>query len=325
MANSLHALVDASIDYAGLFPPASLDLADAAENFLRYRGEEEAWMLSRFVCPAGRLPDLVLLAGWQNDAIPLAVLVGGCGTPERSLAEELRVAAPHLREHDVIECRLPAEARDKASISRFAHELIAQVLALDLPVRMVLVEPPAVPAGETMAWRETVARTVDVLADFSHSAAGGCCRAAFKLRTGSVDPKAVVGAAALADAICLARDAALPWKATAGLHHPLRHADPRSKLPVHGFINVLLASVLANVHKLGSADVEAVLEEDNPEHFEFTDTEARWQGHRATVDQIAAARPRSLLSFGSCSFDEPRRDLQALGWLPSAALHQPRA
>src|SRR5436309_1541360 len=52
---SLTALMTGLVDYAGLFPPAQLSMADAAANYLQYRASGDAWMLGRFVCPAPRL------------------------------------------------------------------------------------------------------------------------------------------------------------------------------------------------------------------------------------------------------------------------------
>ena len=35
--SAIRALLTESIDYAGLFPPAGLDMASAVENYARYR------------------------------------------------------------------------------------------------------------------------------------------------------------------------------------------------------------------------------------------------------------------------------------------------
>src|SRR5437870_206137 len=58
MSASLRALLDQSIDYAGLFPPAKLPLDEALRNYARYRKETESWMLSHFVSPVERLAEL---------------------------------------------------------------------------------------------------------------------------------------------------------------------------------------------------------------------------------------------------------------------------
>ena len=53
----LRLLLDHSIDYAGLFPPAALAMRPALENYARYRSGPDAWALGRFVVPAGRLDE----------------------------------------------------------------------------------------------------------------------------------------------------------------------------------------------------------------------------------------------------------------------------
>ena len=56
--NSLKTFLSKVIDYAGLYPPASLPLEDAFANFMAYQSADEAWMLSRFIIPAKRLAEL---------------------------------------------------------------------------------------------------------------------------------------------------------------------------------------------------------------------------------------------------------------------------
>src|SRR5437660_1475932 len=80
MSPSLRALLEHVIDYAGLFPPATLPLDEAVRNYARYRTEPEGWMLGRFICPAARLAELSpfadeLFPDWR----PLAVAVLGRG------------------------------------------------------------------------------------------------------------------------------------------------------------------------------------------------------------------------------------------------------
>jgi len=52
MVEARHELLRALIDYAGLFPPASLALPEAVRNYQTYRSGPHAWMLGRFVIPA---------------------------------------------------------------------------------------------------------------------------------------------------------------------------------------------------------------------------------------------------------------------------------
>jgi hypothetical protein len=83
---------------------------------------------------------------------------------------------------------------------------------------------------------------------------------------------------------------------------------------MHGFVNVFLAAAL--LWHGGSEDAAiATLEERSAGAFHFDNLGVEWHSHRMTVAQLRAAREEFAISFGSCSFEEPVRDLQQLGWL----------
>jgi hypothetical protein len=48
---SLQSLLEHSIDYAGMFPPCSLDLEPALQNQAEYVRSPDEWMLGAFVLP----------------------------------------------------------------------------------------------------------------------------------------------------------------------------------------------------------------------------------------------------------------------------------
>src|SRR5579875_2413053 len=56
------------IDYAGLFPPARLELADAVDRYDEAACGAHGWMLGRFVVPLER-------AGAVANAVPLSAIV----------------------------------------------------------------------------------------------------------------------------------------------------------------------------------------------------------------------------------------------------------
>lgn len=66
MTPALCALLDRLIDYAGLFPPASVKLDRALANFDHYRASKHGWMLGRFVIRLAEVP--------SNTIFPFAVL-----------------------------------------------------------------------------------------------------------------------------------------------------------------------------------------------------------------------------------------------------------
>jgi len=142
-----------------------------------------------------------------------------------------------------------------------------------------------------------------------------------KVRTGGLTPEAIPTAEELAAFLCAAVKRRVPFKATAGLHHPIRAVRPLTyaldspQAPMHGFLNVFAAAALA-WHGMDEAHVAQLLEERDPAAFHFSDDDLLWNAHRVTTEQIAEARRDFAHSFGSCSFEEPVTELRRLGLLP---------
>jgi hypothetical protein len=57
-----------------------------------------------------------------------------------------------------------------------------------------------------------------------------------------------------------------------------------------------------------------ILEEPDAGAWTLSQDVLSWRSRRWTSDQLSEARKR-FVSFGSCSFEEPIRDLEAMGWL----------
>ena len=125
-------------------------------------------------------------------------------------------------------------------------------------------------------------------------------RAGAKIRCGGTTLPSVEEVAAF---VAACRDAGVPFKATAGLHHPIRSGDR------HGFLNLLAAAVFAD------GDLEAIVGEEDPSAFTLDERGFGVHDHRADAETIAAARAELFIAYGSCSFDEPTGDLVALGLL----------
>ena len=84
---------------------------------------------------------------------------------------------------------------------------------------------------------------------------------------------------------------------------------------MHGFLNVFIAGVLAHSAQLEQEQLVCILEDEDRESFTFDESELRWKDLPASTEQVAAVRRDHVISFGSCSFDEPRADLRSLGLL----------
>src|SRR5205809_292640 len=136
----------------------------------------------------------------------------------------------------------------------------------------------------------------------------------YKLRTGGVTADAFPTSAQIADALVTPATHQLPIKFTAGLHHPIRQFRDEVKTKMHGFLNVLGAAVLAAEHQWDADQAVMMLEDEDPGSFSFTDDFFAWRDWKIDTERLQYRR-KFVRSFGSCSFDEPRDDLRALGFL----------
>ncbi len=318
MSPSLRALLSGIIDYAGLFPPAKLPLAEALRNYAGYRTEPDSWMLGRFICPAARLVELdpFLKELFPSDP-PLAVSALGRGGNTgiealQGLQADLDAINACRQRHggrvviDVLETRLPVDLVANPALAKvFFASAKVPIQQGGLPLAVYY------EAAFGPSWREALGAFIPALD-------GG-----FKLRCGGLEASAFPTTEQVAFALTTCLHAGRPFKATAGLHHPLRHFDRQLGTTMHGFLNVFGAGVLASALNLTEEQLRPILADEDPSHFRFTDTAFQWQELSAPLGAITAARRERFISFGSCSFDEPRADLRSLGLLES--LETPRS
>ena len=144
--------------------------------------------------------------------------------------------------------------------------------------------------------------------------------ASAKVRTGGTQPEAFPSSADLLRFISTCVKAGVPFKATAGLHHPLRSIQKltyKNDSPsgmMFGFLNVFLAAVFLHAG-MNDGEVLHVLEEQSPDAFRFDEDGVHWQAYRLSDEQLRHVRARVAVSFGSCSFLEPLNDLRSLNFL----------
>lgn len=317
----LRTLLQEILDYAGLFPPADLSLDRALKNYAKYRDEPEAWMLSRFVLPVRRLPDLTPYRGLFKDETPYSFSVLGTGG-------------------DDLDTFLEAFTRDLDVIETFdeAHKGQAQVAAMEVRLPDSLVGSPQSQIGSflTAVNRELVAagtakldlflevpmnedavrglpEVCAAIADHnSQQAVPPRTKMGLKMRCGGAEPADVPSVEHAAALIAACRDASIPFKATAGLHHPIRHYDDGLDTEMHGFINIFGAAVLASEHQLSRPNVQEILREETADNFRFLQDDFAWRDLKVSLDGVRHARENLALSFGSCSFEEPIDHLREL-------------
>ena len=94
--NSLCALLGGVVDYAGLFPPASLSLEQAIQKYAAHRTAEHAWLVSCFVCPVGSLQSCWAYVAQSEPDSPwrFSVLGRGAAADEQGRCDEYK--ALHL-------------------------------------------------------------------------------------------------------------------------------------------------------------------------------------------------------------------------------------
>jgi hypothetical protein len=272
LAPALRAALERLIDFAGLFPPAELPMEDAVASYDRARASAPAWMLGRFIVPAARLVELRSMLG---------------GRPRFELSV---IAAP--------------AAFDLVARERRANW--ATIGALEVPLGDASVDACAVAAEQAGLHDLPIfveSRRVSEQRQFNVLAAHGF---GAKLRCGGAVPEAFPSVADVAEFIAEASAVGLAFKATAGLHHPVRSLQQLSEssaVTMHGFLNLLAAAVAAP--QADATTLEAIIAEEDPTVL------LRGLGNE---DAVRRARER-FVSYGSCSFDEPVDDLRALGVL----------
>ena len=305
VAASLHALLEHSLDYAGLFPPTNLALEPALQNHAQYVRSPESWMVSGFVLPVGQFETARAQLSQFDQKHPLRVCVLGAKTEKPSdFSAALKQTVSEIREFSAqngtkvsmaqLEMPLPPDA--DVDLLNSSGSILGQ-----LKLKTFL-EAPA----------EKAERTISMLAEHRMRAMGDDL--GFKLRTGGVTEDAFPDAEQIATALVSAAKHRVPIKFTAGLHHPVRAFREEVKTEMHGFLNVIGAGVLSAEHHWEEAQMVEMLEDQRASSFEFHDTVFAWRDWEITLDRIKARR-KFVTSFGSCSFDEPREDLHALTFL----------
>ena len=282
----LRTLLDSAIDYAGLFPPASHSTAAAVREYGQIFESDERWALGRFVIPAARLGDFRDAGGgpWRLSAIAGSELGRDLESIEKFNARGDGAAV------DTVELRAitPDALRDYISLVPPRFQRFAEwPLAADPGPFVAAVEGTGVHA---------------------------------KFRTGGIVEDAFPDANMLLAHMAAVIAAGVPFKCTAGLHHPVRGVYRLTYEPgsaqgtMYGFLNVMLAA--ASLQKgLGLDAARGLMLEEDPNAFRIGDSTIEWQNRDFTIDDLQRLRGAVFESFGSCSFREPMDELRTLSRL----------
>jgi hypothetical protein len=267
------ALLGSVVDYAGLFPPTSATMGDAVAHFAEQRAGADQWMLGRFVLPASRLAEFKAVhAPFAGEpAWGLSAVVGDLD------AELPGIVAFNSHARGAVVDAMEVKASTVADIERVAAHRLPDV---DVYVEVGLADP------------ERLLRVVAVNGFFG------------KVRTGGVTADGIPSPRALVEFLVAAVRLGLPFKCTAGLHHPLR-GDFASPMRATRRGDVRVAERAAGRRPFVPAGRRAA---SKPCSWSATSRGfVRPQRRRvARPDDrdkaLEAARASSVRSFGSCSF-----------------------
>ncbi len=299
MTESLRTLVAGLIDYAGLFPPAALTMEPTVKNYDTYRRGDDAWLLARLVMPVARLAEFEAAIGQLPPA----------GTEPRAwrLTSPVgpNVAADVAKILDFNQRHAPSAGKDG-----FTIESVEMRAANAQEIRAAAIQIPK----ELQTYFEIpLSNTVDD----SHAAIAEVGRRA-KVRTGGESPEMFPSGADLAHFFSLCARQRVSFKASAGLHRPVRGMQRYTYKPdsasgiMHGYINVFLAASFVR-EGMNEHDATELLAEQSPAAFAWDEKGVAWRGHCIGNKQLTAARKSFCLTVGSCSFAEPVDNLKALG------------
>ena len=294
---SVRAAFTALIDYAGLFPPATLPVPEARAGYESAADGPQMWMLGRFIVPATQLfesPD--------SFNFPLSVITDGDADALERLST-LRIKGTRIEALEIPIAKSISPLRTALSVDEILDltgELEAAVTSVGLRDLPVYVEIP-----RAAPWWPMLPAVMDALARMQLYA---------KLRCGGVTADAFPSVGDVAEFIESSARTGVAFKATAGLHHPVRHVDAATGFTMHGFLNILAAAALAP--RLARETLVQVVAEEDPAAFWFDDTSLAWRDQRIELVDLQRARREAFVGYGSCSFDEPVEDLMTLGILP---------
>tara|TARA_B110000014_G_scaffold262148_1_gene255498 strand:- start:818 stop:1801 length:984 start_codon:yes stop_codon:yes gene_type:complete len=323
------------VDYAGLFPPADLPLDKAINEYFEQLKSDNSAMLSRFIIPISKLNDLDDFIPLFSDigSLRLSVLGGGGKTDDEYLSK-IKQNITNINEYrgkhsdkiqiDVIECKMATNSPSKSTM----QEATTLLNENELTHYHEFTELPDVGINystneDESSWDEVIVPTVELISKMKG--------AGVKLRCGGVVKEAFPSVEQVAAMIQTCVLAKAPMKFTAGLHHPIRHFADEYDEFMHGFINTFGAGIFATTFPTPKNLQEKyrmftllshMIDDQNAENFSFTNDSMIWKvrDDRDTefeidTEKIEKVREKGMISYGSCSFQDPIDDLTQLGWM----------
>lgn len=175
---------------------------------------------------------------------------------------------------------------------------------------LVSIQPEVVPfveVSQEQPFGDQIKTVANALRDLGH--VGGV-----KIRCGGLDASLFPDPGTVASFILEATNAKLPFKATAGLHQPIRHYVEELNVWRHGFVNLLVAAAVAEAG-YGIETVSAVIAETDAEAFAISAAFITWRELSIPGPAVRRVRTSGFVAYGSCDFFEPVEALASLSFL----------
>ena len=274
-------MLEGIIDYAGLYPPASLDMQSVVNNWSLFLQSEDSWMLARLVIPVSRIDEFKecskdLLPNSDEEMWQLSMLLppASDGGFKEAIQKTIDFNISDIGAvANVVEFKASTASEIDTALELLHDDLFPFI---ELPIQ----EDPR-----------------GLITCLSGAIAGA------KVRTGGIKSELYPSSTALALFIHSCAVAGQVFKATAGMHHPCQNKNESVGVNEFGFLSVLQATAAASVHEASVAEVEEILTLPTPDVSMFSDRE---------LEQV---RAELFNSIGACSFDDPRKDLREMGLL----------
>ena len=268
------------VDDAALFPPSRASVVDTVKAHLAARRAPHAGVIGFLICPISRLGALVSALRKARPARPVALsLVADTGLGGLPKAISTALDNPKLLDLRMIEVPAPSDVDSTwlVQLTEFVPDDVVRVVE---------------PRRGRPEWLTGVRRVAEA----------GCWP---KLRCGGTSVESFPTVEEVADFLAIATRAGAPFKATAGLHHAVRHHDAATGLTHHGLLNMLVGTA----HAVSGVSAHEALR--------CTDAAALAAEAGALSAETARVVREVFACFGSVSLTDPVAELVRLGLLPS--------
>ena len=314
MASAAYNLMRNQIDYAGLFPPAGLAMPTVVENYAKYLDGNDHHALGRLIVPATRLVEFAeaakqFLPSVRSESQSIGSgswKISGLVPPSAPDSDDFKNGVQLIREFNARHAQ-PENGLacvDRVELKAPTIEHIQTAAECDgLPIAFLELPHEDVP--------EQQIKTIAKLTADGHQG----LRA--KIRTGGLTENLIPSPEQVAGFIHCCAQHKVAFKATAGLHHPLRNEFPLTYekdsdvATMHGFLNVFIASVAAFSQSISPEKIAEILQLNTAEQISFEEDSIKVVGLSISSQQVHDARTTGIASFGSCSFAEPTTEFKS--------------